>query len=219
MIIAKNISKSFEKTKVLNNISLNVKKGEIISIVGPSGAGKTTLLNILSTLDKPDNKNYSLILNNIEVNNLNENEISKFRNTQLGFVFQFHELLPEFTAQENICIPAMIKGDKTININEKSKELMSLLNIYDVKDQKPNELSGGEQQRVAVARALINSPKILFADEPTGNLDSKSAKILHNLFFDLRKKMDLTVVIITHNKELSEMTDRKLSLIDGKWSE
>ena len=219
MIIAKNISKSFEKTKVLNNISLNVKKGEIISIVGPSGAGKTTLLNILSTLDKPDKKNYSLILNNIEVNNLNENEISKFRNTQLGFVFQFHELLPEFTAQENICIPAMIKGDKTININEKSKELMSLLNIYDVKDQKPNELSGGEQQRVAVARALINSPKILFADEPTGNLDSKSAKILHNLFFDLRKKMDLTVVIITHNKELSEMTDRKLSLIDGKWSE
>ena len=219
MIIAKNISKSFEKTKVLNNISLNVKKGEIISIVGPSGAGKTTLLNILSTLDKPDKKNYSLILNNIEVNNLNENEISKFRNTQLGFVFQFHELLPEFTAQENICIPAMIKDDKTININEKSKELMSLLNIYDVKDQKPNELSGGEQQRVAVARALINSPKILFADEPSGNLDSKSAKILHNLFFDLRKKMDLTVVIITHNKELSQMTDRKLSLIDGKWSE
>ena len=219
MIIAKNISKSFEKTKVLNNISLNVKKGEIISIVGPSGAGKTTLLNILSTLDKPDKKNYSLILNNIEVNNLNENEISKFRNTQLGFVFQFHELLPEFTAQENICIPAMIKGDKTININEKSKELMSLLNIYDLKDQKPNELSGGEQQRVAVARALINSPKILFADEPSGNLDSKSAKILHNLFFDLRKKMDLTVVIITHNKELSQMTDRKLSLIDGKWSE
>lgn len=219
MIIAKNISKSFKNLKVLNNISLNVKKGEIISIVGPSGAGKTTLLNILSTLDKPDNKNYSLILNNIEVNNLNENEISKFRNTQLGFVFQFHELLPEFTAQENICIPAMIKGDKTININEKSKELMSLLDIYGVKDQKPNELSGGEQQRVAVARALINSPKILFADEPSGNLDSKSAKILHNLFFDLRKKMDLTVVIITHNKELSEMTDRKLSLIDGKWSE
>ena len=219
MIIAKNISKSFGKIKVLNNISLNIKKGEIISIVGPSGAGKTTLLNILSTLDKPDKKNYSLILNNIEVNNLNENEISKFRNTQLGFVFQFHELLPEFTAQENICIPAMIKGDKTININEKSKELMSLLNIYDVKDQKPNELSGGEQQRVAVARALINSPKILFADEPSGNLDSKSAKILHNLFFDLRKKMDLTVVIITHNKELSQMTDRKLSLIDGKWSE
>ena len=176
-------------------------------------------MNILSTLDKPDKKNYSLILNNIEVNNLNENEISKFRNTQLGFVFQFHELLPEFTAQENICIPAMIKGDKTININEKSKELMSLLNIYDVKDQKPNELSGGEQQRVAVARALINSPKILFADEPSGNLDSKSAKILHNLFFDLRKKMDLTVVIISHNKELSQMTDRKLSLIDGKWSE
>lgn len=219
MIIAKNISKSFGKIKVLNSISLNVKKGEIISIVGPSGAGKTTLLNILSTLDKPDKKNYSLILNNIEVNNLNENEISKFRNTQLGFVFQFHELLPEFTAQENICIPAMIKGDKTININEKSKELMSLLNIYDLKDQKPNELSGGEQQRVAVARALINSPKILFADEPSGNLDSKSAKILHNLFFDLRKKMDLTVVIITHNKELSQMTDRKLSLIDGKWSE
>ena len=218
MIKAKNISKSFENIKVLDNINLNVKKGEIVSITGPSGAGKTTLLNILGTLDKPDTKNYSLTLNNIEVNKLNENEISNFRNSQLGFVFQFHELLPEFNAQENISIPAMIKGDKTSNINERCSELMSLLNITHIKKKKPNELSGGEQQRVAVARALINNPKILFADEPSGNLDTKSAKNLYDLFFDLRKKMDLTLVIITHNKELSEMTDRKLSLIDGKWS-
>ena len=218
MIKAKNISKSFENIKVLDNINLNVKKGEIVSITGPSGAGKTTLLNILGTLDKPDTKNYSLTLNNIEVNKLNENEISNFRNSQLGFVFQFHELLPEFNAQENISIPAMIKGDKISNINERCSELMSLLNITHIKKKKPNELSGGEQQRVAVARALINNPKILFADEPSGNLDTKSAKNLYDLFFDLRKKMDLTLVIITHNKELSEMTDRKLSLIDGKWS-
>ena len=218
MIKAKNISKSFENIKVLDNISLNVKKGEIVSITGPSGAGKTTLLNILGTLDKPDTKNYGLTLNNIEVNKLNENEITNFRNSQLGFVFQFHELLPEFNAQENISIPAMIKGDKTSNINERCSELMSLLNITHIKKKKPNELSGGEQQRVAVARALINNPKILFADEPSGNLDTKSAKNLYDLFFDLRKKMDLTLVIITHNKELSEMTDRKLSLIDGKWS-
>lgn len=218
MIKAKNISKSFENIKVLDNINLNVKKGEIVSITGPSGAGKTTLLNILGTLDKPDTKNYGLTLNNIEVNKLNENEISNFRNSQLGFVFQFHELLPEFNAQENISIPAMIKGDKTSNINERCSELMSLLNITHIKKKKPNELSGGEQQRVAVARALINNPKILFADEPSGNLDTKSAKNLYDLFFDLRKKMDLTLVIITHNKELSEMTDRKLSLIDGKWS-
>ena len=218
MIKAKNISKSFESVKVLDNINLNVKKGEIISIVGPSGAGKTTLLNILGTLDKPDTKNYSLTLNNIEVNKLNENEISNFRNTQLGFVFQFHELLPEFNAQENIIIPAMIKGDKKLNINERCSELMNLLNITHLKKKKPNELSGGEHQRVAVARALINTPKILFADEPSGNLDTSSAKNLYDLFFDLRKKMDLTLVIITHNKELSEMTDRKLSLIDGKWS-
>lgn len=218
MIKAKNISKSFESVKVLDNINLDVKKGEIVSIVGPSGAGKTTLLNILGTLDKPDTKNYSLTLNNVEINKLNENEISNFRNTQLGFVFQFHELLPEFNAQENISIPAMIKGDKTSNINERCIELMSLLNITNIKKKKPNELSGGEQQRVAVARALINNPKILFADEPSGNLDTKSAKNLYDLFFDLRKKMDLTLVLITHNKELSEMTDRKLSLIDGKWS-
>ncbi len=218
MIKAKNISKSFESVKVLDNINLNVKKGEIISIVGPSGAGKTTLLNILGTLDKPDTKNYSLTLNNIEVNKLNENEISNFRNTQLGFVFQFHELLPEFNAQENIIIPAMIKGDKKLNINERCSELMNLLNITHLKKKKPNELSGGEHQRVAVARALINTPKILFADEPSGNLDTSSAKNLYDLFFDLREKMDLTLVIITHNKELSEMTDRKLSLIDGKWS-
>ncbi len=218
MIKATNISKSFGKKKVIDNIDLNVEKGEIISIVGPSGAGKTTLMNILGTLEKPDSKNYSLLINKIETSKLLEKEISKFRNNELGFVFQFHELLPEFTAQENICIPAMIKGVKKKEYLEKSEMLINILNIAKVKDQKPNELSGGEQQRVAVARALINEPKILLADEPSGNLDSDNAKKLYELFFELREKMELTIITITHNKELSEMSDRKLRLIDGKWS-
>ena len=218
MIKATNISKSFGKKKVIDNIDLNVEKGEIISIVGPSGAGKTTLMNIIGTLEKPDSKNYSLLINKIETSKLLENEISKFRNNELGFVFQFHELLPEFTAQENICIPAMIKGVKKKEYLEKSEMLINILNISRVKDQRPNELSGGEQQRVAVARALINDPKVLLADEPSGNLDSDNAKKLYELFFELREKMDLTIITITHNKELSEMSDRKLRLIDGKWS-
>lgn len=218
MIKATNISKSFGKKKVIDNIDLNVEKGEIISIVGPSGAGKTTLMNIIGTLEKPDSKNYSLLINKIETSKLLENEISKFRNNELGFVFQFHELLPEFTAQENICIPAMIKGVKKKEYLEKSEMLINILNIAKVKDQRPNELSGGEQQRVAVARALINDPKVLLADEPSGNLDSDNAKKLYELFFELREKMDLTIITITHNKELSEMSDRKLRLIDGKWS-
>lgn len=218
MIKAANISKSFGKKKVIDNIDLSVEKGEIVSIVGPSGAGKTTLMNIIGTLDKPDSDNYSLLINKVETSNLMENEISKFRNTQLGFVFQFHELLPEFTAKENICIPAMIKGVQKKEYLEKSEKLMNVLNIADIKDQRPNELSGGEQQRVAVARALINEPKVLLADEPSGNLDSYSAKKLYELFFELRKKMDLTIITITHNKELSDLSDRKLRLIDGKWS-
>ena len=218
MIKATNISKSFGKKKVIDNIDLNVEKGEIVSIVGPSGAGKTTLMNIIGTLDKPDSDNYSLLINKVETNKLMENEISKFRNTVLGFVFQFHELLPEFTAKENICIPAMIKGVQKKEYLEKSEILMDILNISQIMDQRPNELSGGEQQRVAVARALINEPKVLLADEPSGNLDSYNAKKLYELFFELRKKMDLTIITITHNKELSDLSDRKLRLIDGKWS-
>ena len=218
MIKATNISKSFGKKKVIDNIDLNVEKGEIVSIVGPSGAGKTTLMNIIGTLDKPDSNNYSLLINKVETSKLMENEISKFRNTVLGFVFQFHELLPEFTAKENICIPAMIKGVQKKEYLEKSEILMDILNISKIMDQRPNELSGGEQQRVAVARALINEPKVLLADEPSGNLDSYNAKKLYELFFELRKKMDLTIITITHNKELSDLSDRKLRLIDGKWS-
>tara|TARA_Y100000758_G_C16053080_1_gene422244 strand:- start:1224 stop:1886 length:663 start_codon:yes stop_codon:yes gene_type:complete len=218
MISAVNITKTFDNKKVLDNVSLDVKKGEIVSIVGPSGAGKTTLLHILSTLDKADDVDqYNLSLNEIEIIKLNENDISKFRNTQIGFVFQFHELLPEFTAIENVCIPGMIKGDKTDIINKKAKKLFKSLDILHIKNQKPSELSGGEQQRVAVARALINEPSILFADEPSGNLDSKSANKLHELFFELRDRLNLTIVIVTHNKKLADMADRKLNLVDGKW--
>ena len=218
MISAVNITKTFDNKKVLDNVSLDVKKGEIVSIVGPSGAGKTTLLHILSTLDKADDVDqYNLSLNEIEIIKLNENDISKFRNTQIGFVFQFHELLPEFTAIENVCIPGMIKGDKTDIIDKKAEKLFKSLDILHIKNQKPSELSGGEQQRVAVARALINEPSILFADEPSGNLDSKSANKLHELFFELRDRLNLTIVIVTHNKKLADMADRKLNLVDGKW--
>ena len=218
MISANNISKTFNDKKVLDNVCLKVKKGEIISIVGPSGAGKTTLLHILSTLDKADKSDSSeLILNNKEVIKLNEKEISSFRNSQIGFIFQFHELLPEFNAIENICIPGMIRGDKSKELQLKAEKLLKSLGLFNVKDQKPSELSGGEQQRVAVARALINEPSILFADEPSGNLDSKSADDLHQLFFDLRDKLNITIVIVTHNKKLADMADRKLNLVDGKW--
>jgi lipoprotein-releasing system ATP-binding protein len=218
MISAANITKTFDNKKVLDNVSIDVKKGEIVSIVGPSGAGKTTLLHILSTLDKADNLDkYNLLLNETEIIKLNENDISKFRNKQIGFVFQFHELLPEFTAIENVCIPGMIKGDKTDLINKKAEKLFESLDILQIKDQKPSELSGGEQQRVAVARALINEPSILFADEPSGNLDSISANKLHKLFFELRDRLNLTIIIVTHNKKLADMADRKLNLVDGKW--
>ena len=218
MISANNISKTFNNKKVLDNVCLEVKKGEIVSIVGPSGAGKTTLLHILSTLDKADKSDSSkLILNNKEVIKINEKEISSFRNSQIGFIFQFHELLPEFNAIENICIPGMIRGDKSKELQLKAEKLLKSLGLFNVKDQKPSELSGGEQQRVAVARALINEPSILFADEPSGNLDSKSADDLHQLFFDLRDKLNITIVIVTHNKKLADMADRKLNLVDGKW--
>ena len=219
MILVKNISKTYNNKKVINKIDLNVKKGEIISITGPSGAGKTTLLNLISTLDSPDKNNDSTIkINDIDVLSLNDKNLSKFRNTQIGFIFQFHELLPEFTALENVIIPAIIKGEKKDVSLEKAKTLLETLGLLSVINQFPSELSGGEQQRVAVARALINDPKVIFADEPSGNLDSKSSDLLHKLFFDLRDKLNITFIIVTHNKELSNMTDRKLNLVDGKWA-
>lgn len=219
MISANNISKTFNGKKVLDNVSINIKKGEIVSIVGPSGAGKTTLLHILSTLDNPDLENQpNLILNQTEIVKLNDNKLSNFRNTEIGFIFQFHELLPEFSAIENVCIPGIIKGDSNSEVILRAEKLLESLDLIHIKDQKPSELSGGEQQRVAVARALINEPKILFADEPSGNLDSKSADLLHDLFFKLRNDLNITMIIVTHNKELANMTDRKLNLIDGKWA-
>ena len=219
MILVKNISKTYNNKKVINEIDLVVNKGEIISIIGPSGAGKTTLLNIISTLDLPDKNNDSIIkINDVDVLNLNDKNLSKFRNTQIGFIFQFHELLPEFTAIENVIIPAIIKGEKKSISIKKAKDLLETLGLSNVINQFPSQLSGGEQQRVAVARALINDPKVIFADEPSGNLDSKSSDLLHKLFFDLRKKLNITFIIVTHNKELSNMTDRKLNLVDGKWA-
>ena len=219
MILVKNISKTYNNKKVINEIDLVVNKGEIISIIGPSGAGKTTLLNIISTLDSPDKNNDSIIkINDVDVLNLNDKNLSKFRNTQIGFIFQFHELLPEFTAIENVIIPAIIKGEKKSISIKKAKDLLETLGLSNVINQFPSQLSGGEQQRVAVARALINDPKVIFADEPSGNLDSKSSDLLHKLFFDLREKLNITFIIVTHNKELSNMTDRKLNLVDGKWA-
>ena len=219
MILVKNISKTYNNKKVINEIDLVVNKGEIISIIGPSGAGKTTLLNIISTLDFPDKNNDSIIkINDVDVLNLNDKNLSKFRNTQIGFIFQFHELLPEFTAIENVIIPAIIKGEKKSISIKKAKDLLETLGLSNVINQFPSQLSGGEQQRVAVARALINDPKVIFADEPSGNLDSKSSDLLHKLFFDLREKLNITFIIVTHNKELSNMTDRKLNLVDGKWA-
>ncbi|MDB4050812.1 ABC transporter ATP-binding protein [Flavobacteriaceae bacterium] len=219
MILVKNISKTYNNKKVVNKIDLNVKKGEIVSITGPSGAGKTTLLNLISTLDSPDKNNDSTIkINDIDILSLNDKKLSKFRNTQIGFIFQFHELLPEFTALENVIIPAIIKGEKKDVSLKKAKTLLETLGLLNMINQYPSQLSGGEQQRVAVARALINDPKVIFADEPSGNLDSKSSDLLHKLFFDLRDKLNITFIIVTHNKELSNMTDRKLNLVDGKWA-
>jgi lipoprotein-releasing system ATP-binding protein len=219
MILVKNISKTYNNKKVINKIDLIVNKGEIISITGPSGAGKTTLLNLISTLDYPDKNTDSIIkINDIDVLGLNDKNLSKFRNTQIGFIFQFHELLPEFTALENVIIPAIIKGEKKNISIKKAKRLLETLGLSNVINQFPSQLSGGEQQRVAVARALINDPKVIFADEPSGNLDSKSSDLLHKLFFDLREKLNITFIIVTHNKELSNMTDRKLNLVDGKWA-
>ncbi|SEL96320.1 lipoprotein-releasing system ATP-binding protein [Maribacter orientalis] len=217
MIKASNIHKYYGKLEVLKGVDLHIKKGEIVSIVGASGAGKTTLLQILGTLDVQSNKSDStLLINNIETTNLSDKDLAKFRNEHIGFIFQFHQLLPEFTAIENVCLPAFIKKTPKSDAEKKAKELLDFLGLSHRYNHKPSELSGGEQQRVAVARALINNPSIIFADEPSGNLDSESADNLHKLFFDLREKFGQTFVIVTHNEELAEMADRKLTMVDGK---
>ena len=213
MIIAKDIHKSYGNLHVLKGVSLEIKKGEVVSIVGASGAGKTTLLQILGTLDRADGGN--VYINETNIKMLNEKKLSEFRNKQIGFVFQFHHLLPEFTALENICLPAYIAKKSKSETETKAKELLAFLGLNQRENHKPAELSGGEQQRVAVARALINSPSVIFADEPSGNLDSATAKELHNLFFTLREKLQQTFIIVTHNEELANMADRKLIMKDG----
>jgi len=215
MIIAKNIYKSYGNVAVLKGVNLHIKKGEIVAIVGPSGAGKTTLLQILGTLDKPNNKDFELIVNRISLKKTNDKEVSRFRNQQVGFIFQFHQLLPEFTALENVCIPAFISKKDKKETEVKALEILQFLGLENRSQHKPSELSGGEQQRVAVARALINNPSVILADEPSGNLDSSSAKNLHELFFKLREKYGQTFVIVTHNEELANMADRKLVMKDG----
>jgi lipoprotein-releasing system ATP-binding protein len=214
MIKANNIQYSYGKLEVLKGVNLHIKKGEFVSITGASGAGKTTLLQLLGTLDEVQTG--SLIINNKEVNTLNQKELANFRNKEIGFVFQFHNLLVEFTALENVCLPAFIGGTDKKKAEQKGMELLALLGLTDRANHKPDELSGGEQQRVAVARALINSPSIILADEPSGNLDSKNAEELHNLFLKLNKELGQTFVIITHNKELANLGSRKLEMKDGK---
>lgn len=217
MIQAKNIHKYYSDLQVLKGVDIHVKKGEIVSIVGASGAGKTTLLQILGTLDRASKKNgIELRINGIDINTLGDKALAKFRNEHIGFIFQFHQLLPEFTALENVCLPAFIKGTKKDKAEQRAKELLDFLGLSHRYDHKPNELSGGEQQRVAVARALINNPGLIFADEPSGNLDSESAETLHSLFFKLRDEFGQTFVIVTHNEELANLADRKLTMVDGK---
>ena len=217
MISAKNIHKYYGDLHVLKGLDLHIKKSEIVSIVGASGAGKTTLLQILGTLDKPEkNKESSLLINDTDIYRLSSKELSKFRNKNIGFIFQFHQLLPEFTALENICIPAYIHNTPKEKAEERAKELLGFLGLKNRANHKPGELSGGEQQRIAVARALINNPAVIFADEPSGNLDSESAENLHQLFFKLRDEFQQTFVIVTHNEELADMADRKITMQDGK---
>ena len=213
MIKANNIHLSFGDLEVLKGVNLHIEKGEFISIVGASGAGKTTLLHILGTLENSNTG--SVWINNTDITNLSDKELSIFRNENIGFVFQFHNLLVEFTALENVCLPAFIKGENRKVVEERALELLKLLNIENRKDHKPNELSGGEQQRVAVARALINSPSIILADEPSGNLDSKNAEDLHNLLLKLNKELNQTIVVVTHNNKLANITERKLEIKDG----
>ena len=215
MIELNDIFFGYDNTQVLKGINLKVEKGEIISIVGASGAGKTTLLHILGTLEKPQKGDY--LINNNSVIDLDSNQLAKFRNLEVGFIFQFHNLLAEFTAFENICLPGYISKRKRLDVEKRATELLEILGISDKKNQKPNQLSGGEQQRIAIARALINSPSIILADEPSGNLDSKNAENLHELFIKLNKELNQTFIIVTHNKHLASMTDRSLEMIDGKF--
>ena len=216
MIKANNIHKYYGDLQVLKGVDIHIEKGEIVSIVGASGAGKTTLLHILGTLDKASSKeDFDLVINNTSINSLKDKALAKFRNEHLGFIFQFHQLLPEFTAIENVCLPAFIKGTQKAEAEKRAKELLAFLGLSNRYNHKPNEHSGGEQQRVAVARALINKPDLIFADEPSGNLDSESAENLHNLFFKLRDEFGQTFVIVTHNEDLANMADRKLTMVDG----
>ena len=216
MIIAKQLHKHYSHLHVLKGVDLNINQGEIVSIVGASGAGKTTLLQLLGTLDQPSKHDNTLLeINGINIASLSGNSLAKFRNEQLGFIFQFHQLLPEFTALENVCIPAYIKGTSQTDAEAMALELLGFLGLKERINHKPNELSGGEQQRVAVARALINNPPVVFADEPSGNLDSESAEQLHQLFFKLRDRFGQTFVIVTHNHELADMADRKITMSDG----
>ena len=216
MIEVQGVVKSFGKLQVLKGIDLVINKGEVVSIVGPSGAGKTTLLQIMGTLDKADAG--SVVINGVEVGKLKEKELSAFRNRQIGFVFQFHQLLPEFTALENVMIPALIQGVSSGEASRKAKGILALLGLTDRASHKPAELSGGEKQRVAVARALINKPAVIFADEPSGSLDSKNKEELHQLFFDLREKLGQTFVIVTHDEGLAQLTDQTIHMVDGRIS-
>ena len=216
MIKAHKIVKTYGDLQVLKGVNLEIKHGEVVSIVGDSGAGKTTLLQILGTLDKATSG--SLHINGIDINKLSKNELSAFRNKEIGFIFQFHHLLPEFTALENVCIPGFIGGMGRKEAAERASVLLQRLGLSKRKEHKPGQLSGGEQQRVAVARALMNEPAVIFADEPSGNLDSKNASQLHNLFFELRKEFNQTFVIVTHNKDLAQMADRTLTMVDGKFA-
>jgi lipoprotein-releasing system ATP-binding protein len=213
MLRAKGVFKKYGELEILKGIDLHVQKGEIVSIVGSSGAGKTTLLQILGTLDKPDKGFVSIADTNVSA--LSERKIAQFRNENIGFIFQFHQLLPEFTAVENVMLPALIKGDSKAEARRKAEKYLDILGLTERASHQPQELSGGEQQRISVARALINQPKVIFADEPSGNLDSANSEALHKLFFDLRDQFNHTFVIVTHNEVLANMADRKLKMSDG----